>query len=62
MLIVKVNKNGGIEKAIKELKSKVIKTGQNSHLNNRKEHTKKSVLKRQILNKSIYRQKQKPNN
>jgi ribosomal protein S21 len=62
MLIVKVNKNGGIEKALKELKSKVIKTRQNTHLNNRKEHTKKSVLKRQILNKSIYRQKQIPNN
>ena len=53
MLIVKVNKNGGIEKALKQLKSKVIKTRQNTHLNNRKEHTKKSVLKRQILNKSI---------
>jgi ribosomal protein S21 len=53
MLIVKVNKNGGIEKALKELKSKVIKTRQNTHLNNRKEHTKKSVLKRQILNKAI---------
>ena len=62
MLIVKVNKNGGIEKALKELKSKVIKTRQNTHLNNRKVHTKKSVLKRQILNKSIYRQKQIPNN
>lgn len=62
MLIVKVNKNGGIEKALKELKNKVIKTRQNTHLNNRKEHTKKSVLKRQILNKAIYRQKQILNN
>ena len=39
MLIVKVNKNGGIEKALKELKSKVIKTRQNNNLNNRKENT-----------------------
>ncbi len=62
MLIVKVNKNGGIEKALKKLKSKIIKTRQNTHLNNRKEHTKKSVLKRQILNKAIYRQKQILNN
>ena len=62
MLIVKVNKNGGIEKDLKELKSKVIKTRQNTHLNNRKELTKKSVLKRQILNKAIYRQKQILNN
>lgn len=62
MLIVKVNKNGSIEKALKELKSKVIKTRQNTHLNNRKEYTKKSVLMRQILNKAIYRQKQITNN
>lgn len=56
MLIVKV-KNGGIEKALKELKSKVIKTRQNSHLNERKEYTKKSVKKRQILNKAKYKEK-----
>lgn len=62
MLIVKVNKNGGIEKALKELKSKIIKTRQNTHLNNRKNYTKKSVLERQILNKAIYRQNQIPNN
>ena len=57
MLIVKVNKNGGIEKALKELKSKVIKTRQNSNLNYRKEFTKKSVEKRQELQKAIYIQK-----
>jgi small subunit ribosomal protein S21 len=56
MLIVKV-KNGGVEKALKELKSKVIKTRQNSHLNERKEYTKKSVKKRQILNKVKYKEK-----
>jgi small subunit ribosomal protein S21 len=56
MLIVKVKK-GDIERSIKELKSKVIKTRQNSQLNNRKEFTKKSVLKRQILNKARYIQK-----
>ena len=41
----------------KELKSKVIKTRQNSNLNNRKEFTKKSVEKRDMLNRAIYRQK-----
>ena len=56
MLIVKV-KSGGIEKALKELKSKVIKTRQNSHLNERKEYKKKSVIKRQILNKAKFKQK-----
>jgi ribosomal protein S21 len=61
MLIVQVTKHGGIEKALKELKSKVIKTRQNSHLNDRKEFTKKSVKNREILNKAIYRQKLKIN-
>ena len=57
MLIVKVNTNGGIERALKELKSKVIKTRQNSQLNNRKEFKKESVKKREIKNRAIYRQK-----
>jgi small subunit ribosomal protein S21 len=56
MLIVKVNKNGDIERALKELKSKVIRTRQNSLLNNRKEFTKKSVSKREIKNRAKYRQ------
>ena len=57
MLIVNVNKNGDIEKALKELKSKVIKTRQNSFLNNIKEFKKKSVERREVLNKARYRQK-----
>jgi small subunit ribosomal protein S21 len=56
MLIIKV-KRGDIERALKELKSKVIKTRQNSNLNYRKEFTKKSVEKRQELQKAIYIQK-----
>jgi small subunit ribosomal protein S21 len=56
MLIVKVNKNGDIERALKELKGKVIRTRQNSLLNNRKEFTKKSVSKREIKNRAKYRQ------
>jgi ribosomal protein S21 len=56
MLIVNVKK-GDIERAIKELKSKVIRTRQNSHLNDRREYTKKSVIERQQKNKAIYRQK-----
>jgi small subunit ribosomal protein S21 len=61
MLIVTVKK-GDIERAIKQLKSKVIKTRQNSHLNERREYTKKSVLKRQAKNMAIYRQKFENNN
>lgn len=56
MLIVKVNKNGDIERALKELKSKVIKTRQNSLLNYRKEFIKKSVEKRETKNRAKYRQ------
>jgi small subunit ribosomal protein S21 len=56
MLKVTVKKND-IERAIKELKSKVIRTRQNSQLNERKEYTKKSVARRQILQKARYRQK-----
>jgi small subunit ribosomal protein S21 len=58
MLIVQVKKND-IERALKELKSKVIRTRQNSHLNYRKEYTKKSVEKRQTLQKAIYIQRMK---
>ena len=61
MLIVPVKKND-IERALKELKSKVIKTRQNSHLNYRKEFTKKSAERRDLLNKEIYRQKLQSNN
>lgn len=61
MLIVHVNKNGGIERALKELKSKVIRTRQNSQLNDRREFTKKSVIKRQEKNKAIYKEQIKNN-
>ncbi len=52
MLIIKVDK--GIEKALKECKSKVIKTRQSSELNKRKEFTKKSVIRRAQLQKAKY--------
>jgi len=61
MLIIKIKKSGEIERALKELKSKVIKTRQNSHLNERKEFKKKSVAKRELKSKAIYRQKNKSN-
>ena len=46
MLIIEIKNNENIEKALKTLKSKVIKTKQNQQLMNRKEFTKKSVEKR----------------
>lgn len=59
MLIVKLDKNTNIDKALKLLKSKVIKTRQSSALVNRKEYEKKSVKKRKMIKKAIYIQKMK---
>jgi small subunit ribosomal protein S21 len=59
MLIVKLDKNTNIERALKLLKSKVIKTRQSSQLVERKEYEKKSVKKRKMLKKAIYVQKLK---
>ena len=57
MLIVQVNQN--IEKALKVLKYKVIKTRQNQKLNSRKEFVKKSVQKRNTKIKAKYVQQLK---
>lgn len=56
MLQVEV-KNGNIEKALKDLKGKVIRTKQNTILFNRKEFTKPSILKRSQIKKASYIQK-----
>mgnify|MGYP001179479208 CR=1 FL=1 len=56
MLLVEVKK-GNIEKAIKELKGKLIRTKQNAILFNRKEFTKKSVIKREENKKAVYIQR-----
>lgn len=58
MLLVEV-KNGNIEKALKDLKGKVIRTKQNSILFGRKEFTKPSVEKRSQIQKAAYIQKLK---
>lgn len=50
MIIIKITQSNPLEKALKTLKSKVIKTKQNQILFEKREYTKKSVLKRaQIL-------------
>jgi small subunit ribosomal protein S21 len=58
MLIVQVKKDG-IEKALKTLKSKVIKTKQNQILFEKKEFVKKSVVRRAQILKASYVQKVK---
>ncbi len=63
MLIVKLDKNTTIERALKLYKSKVIKTRQSSELVKRKEFVKESVIKRAELSKAKYVQKKfKSNN
>lgn len=56
MLIIPVKKNN-IEKALKEYKSKVIKTRQMTELNNRKTFVKPSVKRRSEIDKAKYVQK-----
>ena len=57
MLIIDVKNSENLEKSLKVLKNKVIKTKQNQILNERKEFEKKSVKKREKLLKAIYSQK-----
>ena len=57
MLIIEIKNSENIEKALKTLKSKVIKTKQNQELTNRKEYAKPSVIKRRRLLKAIYKSK-----
>ena len=57
MIIVKLDNNISIEKALKLYKSKVIKTRQSKELSKRKEFVKPSVIKRAELSKAKYVQK-----
>lgn len=59
MIIVEIKNNEQIDKALKVLKSKLIKTKQNQELFKRKEYTKKSVEKRMTLLRAIYNEKKK---
>jgi small subunit ribosomal protein S21 len=61
MIIVEIKNNENLERALKTLKSKVIKTKQTQKLQERKEFTKPSVVKRTKLLKAIYTQKKRIN-
>lgn len=54
MLIIDVKNTDNLERALKTLKSKVIKTKQNQILFERKEYVKPSVKKRATILKAIY--------
>jgi len=56
MLVVEV-KNDNVEKAIRKLRKKVIQTKQLKNLKERKEYTKKSVKRRNEMQKASYIQK-----
>jgi small subunit ribosomal protein S21 len=59
MLIVHVDNKTPIEKALKLFKSKVIKTKLMTEVRNRKEFSKPSVIKRNVISKAIYSEKNK---
>lgn len=59
MIIIKITPNNPLEKALKILKSKVIKTKQNQKLFEKREYTKKSVLNRAQILKAEYVQRLK---
>lgn len=61
MLIIEVKNGENLEKALKTLKSKVIKTKQNQLLLSRKEFTKKSVEKRTELLKAKFKERREKN-
>jgi small subunit ribosomal protein S21 len=57
MLIIEIKNGENIERALKTLKSKVIKTKQNQLLQDRKEYTKPSVRKRIQILKAVHSEK-----
>lgn len=59
MIIVEVKNGEGLDRALKTLKSKVIKTKQNQKLVEKKQYVKKSVRRRSEIQKAIYTQKKK---
>ncbi len=61
MLVIEIGKNENIEKALKTLKSKVMKTKQQKQLFERKEYIKPSVKKRTQKLKAIYTQQKMGN-
>lgn len=59
MLIIEIKNGENIERALKTLKSKVIKTKQNQNLLARKEYVKPSIENRKKMLKAIYTQKKR---
>jgi small subunit ribosomal protein S21 len=62
MIIVEIKNGENLDRALKTLKSKVIKTKQNQKLVEKKEYIKKSVKRRKEIQKAIFTQKKKQSN
>ena len=59
MFIVKIDNKVNLERALKILKNKVVKTGMIKNLRSRQEFVKKSEVRREEVRKAIYIQKLK---
>jgi len=59
MIIVKINKNESIDRALKKYSSKLKKLGVAKELRERSQFTKKSEKRREEKKKAIYIQKKK---
>lgn len=59
MLIVNIKQGESIERALKTLKSKVVKTKQNQILFDKRDYTKKSELRRAQILKAKFIQRKK---
>ena len=57
MILIKVEKSEGLEKALKRYKYKVIKTKQIEQLRERQVHVKNTTKKREKMKKAKYVQK-----
>lgn len=56
MIIIEIKNGENLDKGLKQLKSKVIKTKQNQELSKRKEYIKKSVQRRTEILKAVYKE------
>ena len=61
MIIINIKNGDNLERALKTLKSKVINTKQNQKLNEKKQYTKKSVVRRAQILKAKYIQSKNNN-
>jgi small subunit ribosomal protein S21 len=57
MIIIPVKEGENIDRALKKFKRKFEKTGAMRELRSRKNFTKKSVVRREVIKKAVYRRK-----